>query len=305
MRGASGQSTDITQWQDSTGATIYGRIDQGGNAFLPTLALTSNANPGGIGFDRFTYSRRAQDAIMGGGNIIFDASANFSWSSRFIVIAQGNSATSSTNGYFDITMPAAATAVNVAGGAAARNWTASGILLNGWEALWYVLPIGSGNASVPANFWVTSYTAAMNPPGADWILLAVRNGDDGTLRVCNGLNLQTSSNVPAGARTNVPALAPFHLGGQVPVAVAKPKFVATRTINFTTARYWLEAGTMTPAIYVNGANVVQGTSLGAGPLGGVWNFSFTVNAGDRVQVGATAADATAAEFSVTLEGFAR
>lgn len=96
---------------------------------------------------------------------------------------------------------------------------------------------------------------------------------------------------------------PFHFGGQVPVAIGKPKYIATRNITITAARYYVEAGTMTPAIYVNGVNIVQGGSIGAGPVGGLWSFTaFNLVPGDRVQLGATAADASAAEFSVTLLG---
>lgn len=101
--------------------------------------------------------------------------------------------------------------------------------------------------------------------------------------------------------SSTPITIPFHLGGSVPVSISKPKYIATRTMQITSARWYLEAGTMTPAIYVNGVNVVQGGSITAG--GGLWSFTaVNLAVGDRVQIGATAADASAAEFSVTMLG---
>lgn len=94
---------------------------------------------------------------------------------------------------------------------------------------------------------------------------------------------------------------PFHLGGQVPVAIAAPKYVCPRAMTITLGYYRLNAGTMTPAVYKNGTNVAQGGSIGAGPVGGSWDFTdITCAVGDYIQLGATAADATAADFSLTL-----
>lgn len=123
------------------------------------------------------YGIRAGFSITGGGTVALDVNHAFSWSQRFIVISAGNAADAALNGYFDILMPAPGTAVNVLGGAPARNWSAAGIVFNAWEALYYALPIGSGSGSVPGNFYLATYSAAMEPPPSNWVLLAVNNGD--------------------------------------------------------------------------------------------------------------------------------
>lgn len=160
------------------------------------LAVTGTLS--GAGIETLEYGLRAGVAITGGGQLSFDASSNFGWSARFIVIGVGNSASSSTNGYFEMVMPTSG-AVAVAGGAGARNWSAAGVVINIWEALWYRLPIGSGNTTVPGNYLITTYTSAMTPPSADYVLLAIRNGDDSLLRTCVGKVMSVGQIVAAGS----------------------------------------------------------------------------------------------------------
>lgn len=146
---------------------------------------------------------RAGMNITGGGTISVDGSGNVTWSQRFIVISNGRSATSSVAGYFDITVPTAGTVITGAGGAANKTVVAAGIPLTAWEALYYILPFGSSNASVAANFRVVNYTVDLTVP-YNWLLLCVRNGDGSLFRFTNGFTLglgdstagyETSSNI--------------------------------------------------------------------------------------------------------------
>ena len=125
--------------------------------------------------------------LTGGGTISMSAGSLFKWTARFIAISNGRGAHFSTAGFFDIIKPDGGILVGV-GGASDRTWTTAGIVLNAWEALYYILPIGSDNTSLLANFRVADYRNALEVP-ADWILLAVRNGDDGIVKVGTGIHL--------------------------------------------------------------------------------------------------------------------
>jgi hypothetical protein len=144
-----------------------------------------------------TYSASIKSGfnVSGGGTITVNASGSVIWGTRFIVISNGNGATFSTAGFFDITCPTSGTITGV-GGAPNRTATAAGITLNAWDALYYILPIGSSNASVAANFRVANYTTALEVPH-NWLLLAFRSGDDGTFNFCNGIRLRLSESATA------------------------------------------------------------------------------------------------------------
>lgn len=128
--------------------------------------------------------------ITGGGTVTLNGSYYLKWSARFIVISGGRGTHFSTNGYFDIGPNPTSGAVTVVGGAAARNWTADGVLLDTWEALYYILPIGSSSGSRSANFRVAYYTSNLEVP-YNWILLALRNHDGpATVKLCTGAYLR-------------------------------------------------------------------------------------------------------------------
>jgi len=122
------------------------------------------------------YGIRASAGMTGGGTITIDASGYIKWSTRIIALGLGRGADKATVGYFDINNPTSGTVTGV-GAAPSRTATAAGIQLNGWEALYYILPLGSAQTSVPANFRVASYTADVDIP-SHWVLIAVKNGDD-------------------------------------------------------------------------------------------------------------------------------
>jgi hypothetical protein len=139
-----------------------------------------------------TYSASIKSGfnVTGGGVITVNSSGSVLWATRFIVISNGNGATFSTSGYFDINCPTSGTITGV-GGSGNRTATAAGVTLAAWEALYYILPIGSAATSLAANFRVATYTAALEVPH-NWLLIALRNGDDGTFNFCNGVILRVS-----------------------------------------------------------------------------------------------------------------
>lgn len=146
-------------------------------------------------------SLRANLNLTGGGTLSLSAAAELTWSQRLIVIANGRGAWFSTVGFFDINVPAAGTVISALGGGANQTVTANGIpLTNGtnlWVALYYILPIGSGSPSVPANFRLVSYSADLEVP-EHWILLALRNPENGTIRLGTGVILRPGTSYAGG-----------------------------------------------------------------------------------------------------------
>jgi len=141
------------------------------------------------GVDSITRSasHRANRNISGGGTITVDASYNVLWSARFIIISNGSGSNFSTDGYFEITCPVSGTITGV-GGASNVTATAAGIPLGAWQAIYYILPIGSSNGSLPANFRVAQYTSTLDIPH-NWVLICVRNSDTGVVTFNNGITL--------------------------------------------------------------------------------------------------------------------
>lgn len=194
----------ITGSGTAAGRTITGTTNQidltNGNGVSgnPTVAISPT----------YTAITKASTNLSGGGTVTYSGAANFSWTNRFIVIDNGNGSHFSTNGYFDISMPSNGTVINGYGGAS--NQTVAGGVINipGWQALYYILPIGSGNGSVASNFVLASYTGALVIPET-WILVAARNGDDNTLKLGTGVTLvlgqtytATGGNVQGSGTTN-------------------------------------------------------------------------------------------------------
>ncbi len=150
--------------------------------------------------DNDTYCAVVKAGLnVSGGGVVSWIANKFKWTYRFIVISHGRGSHFSTSGYFDITMPTSGTCTGV-GGAADVAWGADGITLTSWQALYYILPVGSGSGSVPANFRIASYTSGLIVP-EDWVLLAVVNGDSASVihcQVCNGQRLAAGDSQQPG-----------------------------------------------------------------------------------------------------------
>jgi hypothetical protein len=185
--------------QDSTATFTY-------NPNTNTLTVdnlsgtaTNATQFGGVTQPRYSSSIKSGFNITGGGTITISASYQVLWSSRFIVISNGRGNNFSTDGYFDITCPTSGTITGV-GGAANRTATASGIALNAWEALYYILPVGGGFGSVTGNFRISSYTSNVDIP-YNWVQIAIRNGDTNIVYLPNGTNLLVNQSVAATNNT--------------------------------------------------------------------------------------------------------
>ena len=145
---------------------------------------------GTLNLSSFLSTIRSNYIINGGGTITYNSSGFLAWGTRLIVISGGRGINGefSTVGYFDINMPAVGTTIIGVGGAADRLVDSSGILINVWESLYYILPVGSNNASVAGNFRIVEYTANYDIP-PNWVRIATRNGNDGRVYLHNGITL--------------------------------------------------------------------------------------------------------------------
>jgi hypothetical protein len=196
--GSVGTAGQTLHSNGATGSPYWAADDQGVTSVTGTSpVVSSGGNTPAISLAAgFTPSLRSNINISGGGTITVNASGSVLWSSRFIVISNGNGADFSTNGYFDINCPVSGTITGV-GGAANVTATAAGIPLTAWQAIYYILPIGSSNSSVAANFRVASYTAALDVP-YNWVLVCVRNGDNGQVYFSAGYTLALDQSIATG-----------------------------------------------------------------------------------------------------------
>lgn len=181
-------------------------------------------------------SLRANRNLTGGGTITVSAGGSVKWSTRFIVIANGRGAHFSTTGYYDIICPTSGTITGV-GGSSNTTATADGIPIGSWEALYYIMPIGSAQTSLAANFRVALYTADVEIP-SDWLLICVRNGDDAKYYFNNGIILKAGESYVGADQTSVRIGSALNVNGDV---LDSKGDVRTLVVNPRTSGYTLVA----------------------------------------------------------------
>ena len=160
-------------------------VNGNGQAGNPTLNIDST----------YTESVKAGFSLSGGGNITFDNSYNLNWDNRFIVISSGVGPHFAGAGFFDINMPALGTTIKGAGGQADISVSSAGIPMQPWNALYYILPIGSDHYFLPQNLRMAAYNGYFAVP-ENWVLVALFNGDDNILKLGNGLVMQVGQTWP-------------------------------------------------------------------------------------------------------------
>jgi hypothetical protein len=135
---------------------------------------------------------KAQFTMSGGGTVTWGGGL-LKWTSRFIAIPMGQ--TTASVGYIDINQPTSNIPAGQVYNGVARTASASGVVLNSWEALYAVHTPGGNNTAV--RFFIVIYTTAFNPP-SNWLLVAAINGDDGSVKLGNGVALASGATWSAG-----------------------------------------------------------------------------------------------------------
>jgi hypothetical protein len=146
--------------------------------------------------DLYRDGGKPNTLMTGGGVISLDAAANLKWTQRFIILGGGRGAgTLSTNGYYDINMPAAGTVISGVCGAANQTVSAAGINMpaNAWSTLWYQLPVG-GAGTVNAGYKIAGYTADCVIPD-DYVLVAAFNADNQSIKMGTGQIIKVDATV--------------------------------------------------------------------------------------------------------------
>ncbi len=173
---------------------------------LPDVLLSNQTLTGvsadyldGITSSTFSQSLRANRNINGGGTVTFDINGNLYWSNRFIIISNGRGPHYALDGYFDAYCPTSGT-INGFGSAATRSATGAGINLGQWDALYVITPIGGSYNST--SYAVVSYLADFEVPH-NWVLIAVRNGEDGFVYLPNGMVLEPGQSKTSAVTGNL------------------------------------------------------------------------------------------------------
>lgn len=140
------------------------------------------------------FASQSSNLLTGGGTVSVSAAWEVKWSTRFITISNGKGTGLATNGYFDITMPAAATVITGVGGATNKTVTANGIPIVDWETLYYILPVGGAAGTVNANFRVVNYTADVTIPST-WVKICSRNSEGPYIDFSCGVSLRNNTSI--------------------------------------------------------------------------------------------------------------
>ena len=184
-----------------------------GTATIGTLLNTTLVN----------YGVSAQWVINGGGTATWTGSSIL-WSARVIVIPVKRTEHAS-NGHFDISCPTSGTITyyNSANVTTTVTCTASGVPMTDWEALYYEITPGQSNVSDQTKFRLVHFSNSTWRPTSNWILVAVRNGDDASLKWIPG-----NSYLPRGGTFNPFTI--FNSAGVIGIGTTQPATGHTTTI---------------------------------------------------------------------------
>lgn len=140
---------------------------------------------------------KAQFTMSGGGNVTW-AAGRLGWTKRFIAIS-ANRGNAHATGHVNIFQPTANIPAQFVYDGAARSVTPEGVPLTAWEALYAVHAVGEGEAAV--TYRIVRYTHAFDAP-SNWILVAVVNADDGTVKLGTGQIIGGTASARAIATAN-------------------------------------------------------------------------------------------------------
>lgn len=140
--------------------------------------------------------QKAQHTMSGGGTVTWGgAGGRLKWTNRFIAISMERSSTFS-EGYLDIYQPTSDIPANFVYDGVVRSANADGVVLTAWEALYAVHTPGGNQGGI--SYRVVRYTHAFDAP-SNWLLVAVVNGDDNTVKLGTGVIVSARSSSSRGS----------------------------------------------------------------------------------------------------------
>jgi len=167
-------------------------LRRNGHAGTEYFKLDANGIQSGSAND---YAK-AQCTLSGGGLVTWGGPAGrLKWTARFIAIAQGKT-DAIPAGHISIPMPVSDIPASQVYNGVARSVTADGVLLQGWEALYAVHTFGGTGSSI--TFRIHHYDTSFQAP-SNWILVAVVNDDDDTVKLGTGAVVSSGSNLAHGS----------------------------------------------------------------------------------------------------------
>ncbi|WP_437575251.1 hypothetical protein [Sorangium sp. So ce887] len=139
---------------------------------------------------------KAQPTLSGGGTVTWGGCGQkLKWTSRFLVMGAESGSTFS-DGHMSISASAANLSVVQDWDGAARASDATGVVLNYYEALYAVHTPGGSNLAVTLR--IVRHNSSFKAP-SNWILVAVANNDDNTVKLGTGEILAAKSTISKGA----------------------------------------------------------------------------------------------------------
>lgn len=146
--------------------------------------------------------QKAQATLSGGGTITWEGAGGFlRWSSRLIAISAERGNTFSV-GHVNIVCPTEAKFVTVFDKSTNRVDATRGIQLNAWEALYAVHEVGKDQTQV--SFQIVAFNVGTYHAPSNWLLVAVVNGDDNTVKMGSGVVVAASSSYSSAAGSSLP-----------------------------------------------------------------------------------------------------
>ena len=168
--------------------SLGGNLGLGSRAAEPRSAIDTGS---GLISGAANDYQKAQFTLSGGGLVTWDGPNGYlKWTQRFITIS-AERGSSFASGYVDIFCPTSAAPVTSWDGAS-RVDPAKGVLLKDWEALYAVHEVGQNNQRTSFQIVVYNSPSGFHAP-SNWLLVAVVNSDDRTLKLGSGAIVAAAS----------------------------------------------------------------------------------------------------------------
>ena len=181
-----------------TGNVEHVRIDSAGNVGIGTNEPRSALDTGkGVMTGAANDYIKAQFTLSGGGIVTWGGPGQrLKWTESFVAISMESSATF-PSGRVSISQPTGGVPKENVYDGNARSATTAGVVLKAWEALYAVHTVGGSDIAIN-NFHIVRNDNAFSAP-SNWILVAVVNGNNETLKLGTGTILSKNASSTNGS----------------------------------------------------------------------------------------------------------